>query len=85
MPAWVLAAVPVGVLLGVVAVELSRLVWHMGLRVLPGPLALWPGLLVLLLALLVRATDAVVHPMRDELWGFVLFAGVASLLAFVVV
>ena len=80
---WLLLAVPAGVLAGLVARGVSWSLAMVEAFSLPGPLAVVPGLLFLLLVLLARATDAVARPASEELWWFVMFAGVFSPFAFV--
>jgi hypothetical protein len=79
LPVWLLVAVPAGWAAASVARGASWLVWRVGALSLPGPLALVPGLLFLLLVLLLRAVAAAARPARDELAWIMFCAAVGSL------
>ncbi|MFD8597649.1 hypothetical protein ACFV1L_21865 [Kitasatospora sp. NPDC059646] len=75
---WALLAVPVGLLAGEAARALSGLVGRVGVLELP-PLALFPGMLLLLLALSGRGLHEVVRQPGAEVVWFLVLAGLCSL------
>ncbi|MFE3504221.1 hypothetical protein ACFXPX_04565 [Kitasatospora sp. NPDC059146] len=79
--AWLLLAVPVGVLAGRSAREVSRLIGQAAVLDLPWPLALFPGLLLLLMALSARGVHETWRPPVGEVLWFVTVAGLISLSA----
>ncbi|MFD9596791.1 hypothetical protein ACFWA9_29140 [Kitasatospora sp. NPDC059973] len=78
---WLLLAVPVGLLAGEAARGVSWLIGQVAALELPGPLALFPGLLLLLLALSCRGMHETFRPPVGEVWWFLTVAGVSSLFA----
>ena len=76
---WLLLAVPVGLAAGGTARGVSWLI--SSVLELPSSLAMFPGLLLLALALSARAVHAVVRPPVDEMWWFLLVAAISSLFA----
>jgi hypothetical protein len=78
---WLLLAVPVGVVAGGAARGVSWLIGRIGALELPGPLALFPGLLLLMLALSARGMHETFRPPVGEVWWFATVAGLVSLAA----